>query len=153
MIAFQLAHLKVMTEAAEAAYPLECCGLIAGFRGADDDLVASRIVPSANLATTSHRDSFEVDPKVRFDLMRDLEDTDEDIIGHYHSHPDHPAQPSETDLSMVYEPDLIWIILSVQQARVADTRAFRASGDPVSFAPLDIHTSESNDVQSLETDI
>ena len=134
-------HLELMTSQAEAAYPNECCGLIAGMSDKHDNpRQATRIVPSANVTDTSARDSFEIDPQVRFDLMRDLEHSDEDIIGHYHSHPDHPAVPSPTDLSMAYEPDLTWVILSVRQGQVVDTRAYGVSADATSFHDIEIST-------------
>jgi [CysO sulfur-carrier protein]-S-L-cysteine hydrolase len=145
MIAFQAQHLKAMADAAKTAYPNECCGLIVGHSNDDSPgLTVTRIAPSPNVSQSSHRDSFEVDPKVRFDLMRAMENSNEDIIGHYHSHPDHPAKPSDTDLAMVYEPDLIWVILSVDQSRVVETCAYRVLTEPTAFSPIDIHVSETS---------
>ena len=63
--------------------------------------------------------------------MRRLRGGAERMIGHYHSHPDHPASPSRHDLEMAFEPDLIWLITSVIGGRVADTAAHvpdRAAG-------------------------
>ena len=141
MILFQPDHLAQMQRAAEVDYPNECCGLIVGHIGEGGiDRIVTRIAPSPNVSTSNHRDSFEVDPKVRFELMRELDGSDDDIIGHYHSLPDHPAEPSETDRSMVYEPDLLWIIMSVEQSRVVDTQAFRVLTDPTAFSPVEIRS-------------
>ena len=141
MLLFQPDHLARMQRAAEADYPNECCGLIVGqIDEGGTDRIVTRIVPSPNVSTSNLRDSFEVDPKVRFDLMRELEGGDDDIIGHYHSHPDHAAEPSETDRSMVYEPDLLWVIMSVEQSRVVDPQAFRVLTAPITFSPVEIRS-------------
>jgi proteasome lid subunit RPN8/RPN11 len=51
-----------------------------------------------------------------------------DIIGFYHSHPDHPAQYSETDLAEAYWLDCSYVITSVDQGYAAQTRSFVLSG-------------------------
>jgi len=80
-----LAHLR-------AAYPFEGCGAFLG-RGAE----VSRVVPLVNQETALPKVRYAIDPK---DLVRtDAEARAEglEIIGYFHSHPDHPARPSETD--------------------------------------------------------
>jgi len=135
-------HLAEISKMAEAAYPAECCGLLAGAdhsrSDARSDVRITRVVPSDNVAQTDARDSFEVDPKVRFDLMQVLEGTEERIVGHYHSHPDHPAEPSATDLSMVYEPDLFWLIASVNNHVTDEIKAFRTLPDGSAFTSVPI---------------
>lgn len=125
--------LTVITEAAEAAWPRECCGLLAGRDLGAGDLVVTRVEPSANLTTGMAEDSFEVDPQVRFNLMRALEGTNKRIIGHYHSHPNGLAEPSATDLQKAYEPDLIWVIVAVRNAQAAEPHAFAVNSDRHGF--------------------
>jgi proteasome lid subunit RPN8/RPN11 len=60
---------------------------------------------------------------VRFNLMRDLEGGAQEIIGVYHSHPDHGAEPSAHDLSMACEPDLVWLITAVRKGGAEVTTA------------------------------
>lgn len=158
MIIISQEHLKEFCDAAEAAYPNECCGMLAGSGEPDSALTITRVVHSTNVTEKSGRDSFEVDPKVRFDLMRALdntEDTDERIIGHFHSHPDHPALPSETDLAMVYEPDLVWLITSVFEGQALETKAFQpksdASGFAIGFTMLEIRTPEWHELPNRES--
>lgn len=122
--------------AAEAAYPEEACGLVVGRDTADGSLLVDRIAESANVADGDRRRTFEVDPKVRFDLMRALEGPEGDatgarLIGHYHSHPNHPPAPSATDLAMAYEPELVWLIVGIEGGRADAVRGFRlnAAGD------------------------
>ena len=114
---------------AQDAYPNECCGLLAGRTAANGDITVTRIVTSPNTRIDDQghggQDRFEVDPQVRFDLMRALQGSDETIVGHYHSHPDHPAEPSETDLDQAFEPDLVWLIVAVEQDKAGEITAWR----------------------------
>lgn len=124
MIELSAADLELIRAAAARAYPNECCGLLVGRREADR-VTVSRIVPADNVARERQRDRFEIDPKVRIDTERAVRGTGEAVVGHYHSHPDHPAAPSATDANMVYEPDLIWVIVSVDRGTAKAVRAWR----------------------------
>ena len=116
---------------AEVAYPEECCGLLVGWRNADGSTALEHAVASPNVAVGRRHDRFEVDPRVRFALARRLAGTSSAIVGHYHSHPDHPAEPSATDMAMALEPDLLWLIVAVtrrpsgDRPHAGDVRAFR----------------------------
>jgi proteasome lid subunit RPN8/RPN11 len=138
MIILSPQHLKQITDEAEAAYPNECCGLLVGTGNIHATLCVTRVVPSPNVTEHHQQDNFEIDPQVLFDTMRALENNNEEIIGHYHSHPDHPALPSEKDLSMVYEPELAWLITSVSKGQALMTNAFRPKPDASSFESLEI---------------
>ena len=135
--------LDQITAAAEAAFPHECCGLIAGRSGSrSGEVLVSRVVASENVTVRKREDSFEIDPQVRFDLMRALDGTDERIVGHYHSHPGAAANPSATDLSMAYETDLIWVIVSVMDGRAVDTRAHGVDEDRAAFHPMPLNPTD-----------
>ena len=126
MISLPADLLAQITKAAEDAYPNECCGLLSGSGNAEDGLTISGVHPSANVAEQGIRDRFEVDPKVRFDLMRELDGTSEHMIGHYHSHPGQAAEPSQHDLEMAFEPELVWLITAVgDDGHAGETRAWR----------------------------
>ena len=141
MIQIPAPLLALITAAAEAAYPKECCGLLAG---RDEDSGGSggggvrvtRVEPSPNLTEGDPRDSFLVDPKIQFDLMRDLREGPERIIGHYHSHPDHPARPSEHDRQSVFYPDHIWVIVRVDGGRAGDVAAYVFDGADGDFREI-----------------
>src|SRR6266568_4128437 len=90
-------HAALLREAAERAYPRECCGLLVG--EGEEDVALCEIVPMENVAATPER-RFEIDPQGQFDLLRRLRGTARRIIGHYHSHPNGPADLSAHDLSM-----------------------------------------------------
>lgn len=115
--------MKQIAQAAEHAYPEECCGLLIGHGDDTAGIAVTGVAASRNVAEGHRRDSFEVDPKLRFDVMRELNGGPDRIVGHYHSHPDHTAQPSARDAAMVFEPDLVWVIVAVAGGRAGEVRA------------------------------
>jgi proteasome lid subunit RPN8/RPN11 len=117
--------LSRIATSAQEAYPEECCGLLIGFRDADQRVRVTEIVEAANVAPPPRRDRFEVDPAVRFATMRRLRSRPEEIVGHYHSHPDGPARPSAHDAASAYEPELFWLIVAVAAGRAGEAAAFR----------------------------
>lgn len=137
MIALSAAQIDHIRRVGEAVYPDEGCGLLVGH---DDGggVVVTRIVDSPNINADRAHDRFEIDPKIRLDVERALRGGPERVVGHFHSHPDHPAEPSDTDLSMAYEPDLVWVIVSVAAGRAEAVRAFRLDERRSAFAEIAI---------------
>lgn len=125
MIRLAAAHLDAIRAAAEDAYPDECCGLLVGRRGGADGVTVTAVEASRNVVAGDARQRFEIDPELRLRVMRRLEGGGEEIVGLYHSHPDHSAEPSARDLAMAYEPDLVWVIAAVAQGRAAEVRGYR----------------------------
>jgi len=128
---------------AEHAYPRECCGLLVGCLSPDGATQITRLMPSPNTASGNTKDTFEIDPQVRFDLMRDLADSPNDIVGHYHSHPDHPTTPSKTDLDMAFEPAFIWLITAVTSTHAERTQAWRLDQSTCAVQALRMDITES----------
>lgn len=120
--------------AAEAAWPEEACGLLAGRRDGAR-LGVTRAVPCANLAADRRR-AFEIDPQAWLDLRAALaRETGaggggEDIVGCWHSHPDGRAGPSPRDLAAAWEPGFLWLVVAVRGGRAAAPTAhlFEADG-------------------------
>lgn len=142
MIRIPAPLLRVVVDAAEAAYPRECCGLLVGRDDAAASVVVTRVEPSANLSADGGYDRFEVDPALRFRLMRDLAEGPHRIVGHYHSHPDHPAQPSRRDLENAWEPDLVWLITSVVGGQAVHTSAHAVDADGLQFREIPLRTTD-----------
>ncbi len=111
MIILARDHLRQIADAAEAAYPRECCGLLAGKPRPNGDLEVVRVHPSANLG--KRPDRFEIDPRLWVDLSRAHGKGPVKVVGLYHSHPYKPAQPSTADLEAAWGEELVWIIVSV----------------------------------------
>lgn len=135
MILVEPAHLKAIADAAEAAYPNECCGLLVGT--GRRPVRVTRIVPAANLAG---RNRFELDPRVRLAAERSLRGTAERVVGHYHSHPDGSALPSPTDLAEAWEPELIWLIVGVAEGQVIQMLTHRLDRDGGRSRPVALAT-------------
>lgn len=135
-IRLQPAHIALIRREAEAAYPNECCGLLTGTGTPDGGVDVVAVVPSPNLAAAARSDRFEVDPEVRFQTMRDCEAKGIAIVGHYHSHPDHPPEPSDVDLSMAFEPELVWLIAGVDDGAMSALKAYKPTDDATRFKPV-----------------
>lgn len=108
---------------AEEAYPEECCGFLAGIReeaagaegGAEVTVRVLDALPARNVAAREdRRRRFRIDPKVLLEVMKAFRDRTEDVVGFYHSHPDHPARLSPTDLEFArLWPRTVWLIVPV----------------------------------------
>jgi len=142
MIHLSPSQLKEIRDHAERDYPFECCGLLVGTVDDDNAVTVTRVAPSKNMHIAADgdagQDRFEIYPQLRFDLMRALRDTDEDIVGHYHSHPDHPAEPSVYDLDMAFEPELVWLIVAVANNQSTEPRAWRLNRDTATITHVNL---------------
>lgn len=121
MIRIAAQAMAVLRAHCAEAYPEEACGLLVGLPDA-----VFRAEPAANVAEDRRR-RFEVDPRLRLRLHRELRDGPHAVVGVYHSHPHGPPEPSATDLAKAFEPDLLWLIVAADGAarawRIADGRA------------------------------
>lgn len=142
MIVLSTALLKAIIDAAEAAYPHECCGLLVGREVAASTLFVTGVEPSPNVSGEGGHDRFEIDPGLRFTLMRRLAGGPNRLIGHYHSHPDHPAQPSVHDLDMAFEPDLVWLIISVIAGQAVHITAHVLDAEGRQFRAIELRTAD-----------
>ena len=129
-------QLQAIERAAEQAYPEEACGLLVGRCEPGGRYLVNAVEASANVAEPPRTRRFEVDPKLRLRLERDLRESPESIIGVYHSHPNGSAEPSETDRSMIFEPAMVWLITAVAAGRAAATMVWRPTEDGSAFLPL-----------------
>lgn len=109
----------------ERRYPEESCGLLVGRRHPGGSVEVAEAHAGANVAPEERGRRFEIDPALRFHLLRALSGRPETIVGHYHSHPDRPAVPSAHDRAMAFEPDLVWLITAIVGGRAVETAAFR----------------------------
>lgn len=131
--------LAKITEAAEAAYPKECCGLLVGHEAGPGDFILTRVEASPNVTEEGDgSDRFLVNPKIQFDLMRDLGDGPDQIIGNYHSHPGHDAQPSEHDRQSAFYAGHVWVIVAVQDGAAGDITAQRFDAETKQFHRMEI---------------
>jgi proteasome lid subunit RPN8/RPN11 len=117
----------------EKAYPHECCGVLLGVINNNDRRVVENIIPINNAreeAEQYHR--FKIEPE---DLMRAEKEAraqNRDVLGFYHSHPDHPARPSGYDRDNAF-PFYSYIIVSVEKSKAAELTSWRLSDDRKEF--------------------
>lgn len=114
----------------EETYPHECCGALLGwFEG--DTRIVSASVRCRNTRTDSAGDRYEIDPVEVVRIQRDARTRGLDIIGFYHSHPDHPAYWSRTDLEQAYWLGCSYVITRVEKGQTRLTRSFALTGSSV----------------------
>ncbi|HXV76962.1 MAG TPA: M67 family metallopeptidase [Candidatus Polarisedimenticolaceae bacterium] len=123
---------------ARRGYPHEVCGLLVGRSDRHATRVA-RISRARNLATDRLRDRFELDPTDYLRADREARRDGLDVVGVWHTHPDHPARPSATDLASAW-PELSYVIVSVGVDGVRQIRCWRLDGgrfveQPLAHAP------------------
>jgi proteasome lid subunit RPN8/RPN11 len=117
----------------EAAYPNECCGVILGEIAGRGDCTAVRLSPVPNVresGETWHR--YEIAPADFLKAEREARGEGLDVVGIYHSHPDHPAVPSEFDLKTAL-PWYFYVIVSVENGRAAELTNWKLADDGNSF--------------------
>ncbi len=121
--------LESIKKQAEEGYPYEICGFMIGNIDYDKNIrECLEVYQVENQNKERASDRFEIDPK---DYMKveDYADTKGlMIVGIYHSHPDHPDKPSQTDL-MFAQPDMSYIIVSVEKGKSVKWRSWELKGD------------------------
>jgi proteasome lid subunit RPN8/RPN11 len=112
----------------EETYPHECCGVLLG-RFEDDGIrTVIRVAPCGNTREDSPHNRYNIDPKELIRIQREGRDRGEDIVGFYHSHPDHPAEWSQTDLADAHWFGCSYVITSVEKGKAAVTNSFELMG-------------------------
>lgn len=121
--------LEQMIEQARKEYPYECCGIVAG-KGQR----AVRLYPLTNVEKSSV--TYLADATQQWTAMCQMEDTDLELTGIYHSHPHSPCYPSARDLALAHYPEASCIIISLIDFDRPEVRAFRIKDGQVSLLEL-----------------
>ena len=119
--------LETMGRHGEASYPEECCGFLIG-RFGEEETVVDRVLSVDNERQDSRHNRFLIHPETVLAAHKEARAAGLDVVGYYHSHPDHPARPSEFDREHAW-PGLSYVIVSVAGGKVADARSWRLSDD------------------------
>ena len=119
--------LEQLRRHGEDAYPAECCGILLGKFEGDGRRVYS-IVPCQNACADGRSTHFVIDPREVIQAQRAGRDLGLEIVGFYHSHPDHPAQWSPTDLEEAHWIGCSYLITSVERGRSTTTNSFLLTG-------------------------
>jgi proteasome lid subunit RPN8/RPN11 len=111
----------------ERTYPHECCGVLLGRSGEDGNAVEAA-VEAGNTRTDSAHNRYNIAPQELIRIQRQGRERGLDIVGFYHSHPDHPAQWSKTDFEEAHWIGCSYVITSVEQGTAKVTNAFLLAG-------------------------
>ncbi len=128
MIIIQPTALDQINQHAELIFPDECCGFLYGQEQEDGTRTISVIRQVDNAKSGDKRRRFEITPKdymqaEEFALKNNLS-----LLGIYHSHPGHPAIPSEHD-RVAAQPYFSYVIISVKQGITDHIRSWRLNDD------------------------
>jgi proteasome lid subunit RPN8/RPN11 len=111
----------------EETYPNECCGILLGKAAADAIRVAS-LVRAGNTRTDSAHNRYHIAPQELIAAQREARQRGLDIVGFYHSHPDHPAQWSQTDFAEAHWFGCSYVITAIEHGHAKLTNSFLLSG-------------------------
>src|SRR6202521_5215878 len=135
MLRIKSTDYEALRRHGEETYPYECCGVLLGQMDGDTRVVTS-VARCGNTRTDSPQNRYNIDPKELIRIQREGRERGEDMIGFYHSHPDHPAQWSQTDLAEAHWFGCSYVITSVEKGKAVLTNAFELTGSDESDKKL-----------------
>ena len=125
----------------EETYPHECCGVLLGnFEQGNWSVVLA--VRAGNTRTDSAHNRYNIDPAELVRIQRDALRQGLDVAGFYHSHPDHPAQWSQTDFAEAHWIGCTYVITAVAKGRAEVTNAFLLAGTTEEDKRFELQTIE-----------
>jgi proteasome lid subunit RPN8/RPN11 len=131
---------KIRKHGAES-YPHECCGALLGRETSDDAREILALFPLVNRRDDSPRNRFSVTSEDVRDAEKAAREKGLDVLGWYHSHPDHPARPSQYDQDHAW-PWYSYIIVGVANGEPQDMTSWRLADDRSKFSPEDLEIQE-----------
>jgi proteasome lid subunit RPN8/RPN11 len=124
-------------------YPFEVCGvLLATMAGGPGEVEIVKAVPVVNRETEQPRVRYQIAPEDLMEIQRRGRQDGHEIAGYYHSHPDHPARPSETDRRVAAEglsDGVFHVVIGVEKGVRGTPTAwvFRDAGQAFEEEPLE----------------
>jgi proteasome lid subunit RPN8/RPN11 len=117
-------------------YPHECCGFLLGAPGE-----VREIARASNAREDSPKNRYLIPPIEFVRVQRDADQRGLDVIGFYHSHPDHPARPSAFDRENAW-PGYAYLIAAVDGGLPGELRGFRFDAADEPFAEIELDSLE-----------
>src|SRR4051794_15005667 len=121
--------VEAMIAHAREEAPNECCGMIGG-----RDREASSLHRAKKAEASPLR--YSLDSQDQFRIMREIEESGEELIAIYHSHTASPAYPSQTDINLALYPDAVYVIVSLQDPEDPNVRGFWIRDEEIEEAEL-----------------
>ncbi len=114
--------VKHIHDHAKEAYPEECAGALIGIASGETKIVVD-VWRAENTHEEDRGQRFLIEPLKIKEFEERAQERDMDLLGFYHSHPDHPAEPSEYDREHAW-PFYSYVIASVGKEEVEDMRSW-----------------------------
>ncbi len=111
----------------EETYPHECCGIMLG-KTSDEGLQVAALIRAGNTRTDSAHNRYNIAPIELVKAQREARTQGLDIVGFYHSHPDHPAQWSTTDFAEAHWFGCAYVITAIAEGAALITNSFLLTG-------------------------
>jgi proteasome lid subunit RPN8/RPN11 len=128
MIEISRSDYEALRAHGEETYPNECCGVLLGRNEPGVGNSVSLIVRAGNTRTDSAHNRYQIAPQELVKIQRQGRGLGLDIVGFYHSHPDHPAQWSKTDFAEAHWTGCSYMITSVEKGKATITNSFLLRG-------------------------
>ncbi len=126
-----------MLEQAKAQAPIEVCGILAG-----NDSKVEKLYKMTNADNSSNH--FMMEPKEQFAVVKDIRSAGLEMLAIYHSHPETPARPSAEDIRLAFTPDVIYLIVSLQDANAPAVKGFLLEDGNVAKVSVKISETETS---------
>ena len=127
MLKLSQSDFRELRRHGEETYPHECCGALLGVIAGDTREVR-KAVRCGNTRTDSPQNRYHIDPRELVRVQRESRELGLDIVGFYHSHPDHPARWSLTDFQEAHWIGCSYVITSVEKGKASVTNSFALTG-------------------------
>ncbi len=140
MILLTQKQLKEIQNHGEMAYPEECCGAMLGIRNEKSEKITKEIIriennwidtPNSSIETRHRR--FAITSEDYKFLEAEAKRKSLTLLGFYHTHPDHPAEPSGTDLQYAW-PFFSYIIQAIDKGKYSVINSFELDMDKNIFS-------------------
>lgn len=127
MLIIEQTALNEMLQDALQTFPDECCGFFFG-KETDEGRIITKSIVVNNAKEGDKRRRFEISLRDYLNAERFADENELQLLGVYHSHPNHPAIPSEHD-RVAAQPYFSYIIISVRENQIADVRSWQLNED------------------------
>jgi proteasome lid subunit RPN8/RPN11 len=128
MIILETDAQKIIVQDAVDAFPDECCGFVFGHEDSNGRRIISEARVVKNVKEGDKHRRFEIAPQDYLDAEKYAEEKQIEMLGVYHSHPNHPAVPSEHDRAAA-QPFFSYLIISVNGKIPGPIRSWRLNDD------------------------
>jgi len=127
MLLIEQKPLDEMIAGAVQTYPDECCGFFFG-KEKPGERIITKILEVNNSKEGDKRRRFEISPRDYLKAENYADENELLLLGVYHSHPNHPAVPSEHD-RMAAQPYFSYLIISVKEKEILGIRSWQLNGN------------------------